>query len=423
MNLSNIPNFQHILRALALSLFAQVAQAQTILTVDSPEALAEAWLRAPDGAEIALAPGDYGRLVIRRDTAAVVLRSADPTRPASFSGADVQNVDGLRIEGLLFDYVFSPEDEIFNRHFSFQNVSNLEIRDNVFDGDLARGLGAIDNGYGFGTALRIWHAENVLVAGNTIFDFYRGLITRNIQGLTVRGNDISAIRSDGMNFVQISGLLVEGNHIHNFNRSLNSDDHSDMIQLWTSRTEWPTHDVVIRGNLLDAGSGWFTQSIFMRNERSDILGSVDRALYYRNVLIEENVIINAHTHGITVGDTIGLTIRNNTVVQVPSAADRDPNSGVHIPSIRVAEVNEDVVVTGNIVARIVAPEGQSGWRISDNLLVQNQSRLQPGHYSQVFVGGDTTDPARFLYRADGLVTAGIGAEMLRAHQSLVDLLP
>ncbi|MEM1340685.1 MAG: right-handed parallel beta-helix repeat-containing protein [Pseudomonadota bacterium] len=409
---------------LTLPGLAQAQNTPQILTVETPRELARALRNAPQGAEIVLAPGDYGRLEIDGDTEAGVIRSADPENPARFTSALVLDVRDIRIEGLHFDYVFAPEDEIYYRVFVFRDLTNFVLRDNIFEGDPAQGISALDDGHGWGIGVTVWHGENVLIEGNEFFGFFRGLHMRNHNNLTVRGNEVHTIRMDGMNFVQVSDVLVEGNHIHNFDRVLDSTDHSDMIQFWTRRTDWSSHNIVIRGNLLNAGSGWFTQSIFMRNERSDMQGSIDPEIFYRNILIEENVIINAHTHGITVGDAFEVTIRNNTVVQVASAAPRTPDAGRYTPAIRVAEHNGDVVVMNNITSRVVGYDGQSDWNVSDNFLVQGNSRLEPGHYSLIFQGGPLQDPASFRYLADGpAATPGLGAGMLRSSHSPVDLLP
>ena len=41
-------------------------------------------------------------------------------------------------------------------------------------------------------------------------------------------------------------------------------------------------------------------------------------MYYKNVLIEGNHVEGVHPHGIYVGESIGLTIRNNTVIKDPT---------------------------------------------------------------------------------------------------------
>lgn len=407
---------RHCLHLGAISLLLVLpgwVSAQTVM-VNGPSELGDALSTAPAGSTIVLAPGEYGDFRLTGDIDAEFIRSADADNPARFSSFDVRDVADLTFENLLFDYTYASGDRATLRPFMWRDSSNLTLRGNVFDGDVAQGLSETDNGFGFGFALVVWDSRDVLLEGNEIFNFFKGIHVRNVEDAVVRLNDISQIRSDGMNFVQVARVLIEENHIHNFNRSLESGDHSDMIQFWTARTDWPSHDVIIRGNVLNSGDGWFTQSIFLRNERSDRIGSTDPALFYRNITIEDNVILNAHLHGITVGDAIYLTVRHNTVVQNPASAEGDPSSGLYIPSIRIAEVNRNVEVTGNVAALIVGHHGQSGWLVEDNLEVQNQLATEPGFYEDVFIGGELNRPNSFRYRPNGPAgLLGLGAPMLR----------
>ena len=55
-------------------------------------------------------------------------------------------------------------------------------------------------------------------------------------------------------------------------------------------------------------------------------------MFYKNIVIKDNVIKNADYHGITVGETIGVVISNNTVLQ-----NSDSGSVDDIPGINVEE--------------------------------------------------------------------------------------
>ena len=67
----------------------------------------------------------------------------------------------------------------------------------------------------------------------------------------------------------------------------------------------------------------------MRNEMVDTGGAGDE-MFYRNITIEDNVIYNAQVHGITVGETHGLTIKNNTILRNQASGD---DKLVHVPRI------------------------------------------------------------------------------------------
>ena len=98
-----------------------------------------------------------------------------------------------------------------------------------------------------------------------------------------------------------------------------------MIQVFTNGTDTPSTDLVIRGNILNSGdSKAASQSIFMRNEVVDSQGA-GRGMYYSNILIEDNVIYNAHANAIWVGYADGLSIRNNTILHNPASGDGTPS--------------------------------------------------------------------------------------------------
>jgi len=219
-----------------------------------------------------------------------------------------------------------------------------------------------------------------------------------------------------MDFAQVSRVLIEGNHVHDFDRSLTSGDHADMIQFWTNGTEAPSIDVTIRGNLLASGAGAFTQSIFMRNDQVDRGLASFEAMAYRNLRIESNVIINAHLHGITVGESDGLVIANNAVLRNALSEGEDDNPGLWTPQIRVSPASRDVEVLRNVSIKVTGFEDQRDWRLEGNLVAQDRAPSEPGHYARLFAGmpaGDPRDPATFAPRPNGpLDGTGIGPAWL-----------
>ena len=229
--------------------------------------------------------------------------------------------------------------------------------------------------------------------------------------MKIIGNEIHGLRSDGLNFAQVEGVVIEENKIHDFNRSLKSADHADMIQFWTNQTNAPSRDITIRNNILNSGAGLYTQSILMRNDQVD-RGLAGDEMYYQNVRIEGNVISNAHLHGITVGETDGLTIVNNTVIRNARSQGKADNPALWTPQIRISEAARNVEIARNVTAKIVGPRDQPDWRVEDNIIVQDAARMRPGHYRTVF-DGDPADLSSLRYLPGGpLDGAGIGAPRL-----------
>ena len=397
----------------------------TTITVSTAADLRTALANAKGGETINLAPGDYGYLGLGNNSgfnvdfpSNVTITSANPLKPASFSGLDLDSVSNLTIDSVVMDYTFKPGDPLYTTPFSINASQNVTIQNSTFSGDLAKGMSAIDDGYGVGTGLTISGSAGITIAGNDISSFFRGMTVSNSTGTTISGNDLSGIRSDGMDFIQVQGVVIEGNRIHDFQTAPNSEDHPDMIQFWTAGTTAPSTDITIRNNVLDIGKGIWTQSIFMGNEVVG-QGLAGSAMYYRNVTIEGNVITNGQLHGITVAETNGLVIRQNTVLHSDGAEPDGADSAVEIPSINLASNSTNVTVTGNVTSAVNGWTGQSGWAVSQNAFVQDQNPDAPGYYGNVFISSSLTAQNGvndFLALPGGMVDLlGAGAPLTRNY--------
>lgn len=419
--------FDRRTRALRLALLCALTGAPAwadTLRLAATDDLAATLATAAAGTVVELAPGDHGTLALRglqgTADAPIILRSADSADSARITGLDLRDAAHVRLEGLVFDHTFTPGDPGYLRPFQIIASTDIALVGNLFDGDVAQGVSPSDDGFPTAFGFAIQDSTGITVQDNEIRGFFRGLVVGESRDLVVRGNDLHDLRMDGMNFAQVEDVLIEGNHIHDFARSLDSADHADMIQFWTNGTTAPSRDIVIRGNVLNSGAGWWTQSIFMRNEQVD-QGLAGAGMFYRNVLIEQNVIINAHLHGIAVGETDGLIIRNNTVIRNAGSEGEDDNVALWNPRISVAETSRDVQILRNVVSRIGGAEEQAGWVVAENVFVQDQGRLGEGlFYDLAFVDARTGDPqdlGSFSYLPGGpLDGAGIGAGRLDGLQ-------
>ena len=399
--------------------------------ITSAPDLKTALAAAKPGAELRLAPGQYGSLRLGRDFAeggeSVTLRSDDPARPAVFSGMLAQGAAGITLQDLMFDYTFTEGDNATQlRPFQIISSTDISIRHSIFDGDLARGIAGSGNGYAAAQGLAIKSAKRITIEDSVFRVWHRGLVIGHSDNIVLRGNDFHSMRSDGADFVAVQHVLIEGNWFHDFRRSPASTDHPDMIQFWTNRSKRPSTHITIRGNILNVGAGMPTQSIFMRNEEVDT-GRMGQEMFYRAIEISQNVIINGHLHGITVGATDGLTIRNNTLIRNLGAMGKgkDKKPALHTPSIRVAGNAVGVVITNNIVGKI-APDlrktPRPAWDVAGNLFIQDSALLAPGFYGRVFApapsgnqtAGNQAALIPFVYRPDGPAGTGtVGAAMLQ----------
>jgi parallel beta-helix repeat protein len=401
------------------------ARSQNI--VSSPQELLQAMRAAKGGERILLAPGDYSALLLNATrerwgaySSQVTLVSADPARPASFSSVNLVGVQNLAFSNVVFNYAFAPADKVNIRPFSFRGVKGLTIADSSFVGSLASGTGTPADGFGTGTGLIVGDSVSVNIERNVFRQWHRGAVFHETSDLNVRENNISQIRSDGLNFAQVERVLIERNHLHDFRGQTGGTDHPDMIQFWTNKTKAPSAGITIRENILDRGEGSWTQSIFMRNEEVDSKRAGPE-MFYRDVTITGNVIRNSHLHGITVGETAGLTISNNTLIQA-EAAPRPQH--VTVPSINVKPASENVRIENNIAPRFpdLGSNPKDGWRLANNLRVQRSFPRAKDFYTNIFVDAlaEGSVPLRKLQR---LPSDAGGPEDIGAPQTRFDPKP
>lgn len=398
------------LLALAFLLSALVAAPAGAIPISSPSALVDLLAHAKGGEHVELAPGSYGPLHLTQYVkfnvafaAPITITSADPAHPAEFTGLAIRDAKNISFDGVRFTYAFQPGQTVEFPPFEVQHSQNIAFHNCTFTGDLATGATFVDNGFATGIGLSIRTSADVTIEKNDVSRFYRGIVVRDSDRVRVVGNDVHDLRSDGMDFAADQSLAITGNRIHAFEKSVLSKDHADLIQFWTQGTTRPTTDVEITGNILNAEGRGFTQTIFIRNEEVDE-GRAGRAMYYRNLTIADNVIINAQIHGIHIGEADGVSIRNNTLIHDAASDGPQQNPQLWRPRIEVSEKDDNVTITGNAAIRITGPEKRPDWKVTGNVTIQDTDPAAPGYYDRVFLAPHTGNPAditRFTYRPGG----------------------
>jgi parallel beta-helix repeat protein len=358
------------------------------IEVSSTAELISALSNATGGENILLAPGEYGDLNLYdarqpfvKFTGQVTIKSADPNNLAQFSSLHLSGVENLTFDSVGFNYAPAPGAPDYDKPYMVDRSSNITIKNSIFSGAVAEGLGVVKDGHGTGFALTVSDSSAITIEGNEFSNFMRAAVFSGDNGVVVKSNNIHDIRSDGLDFANVDNVQIVNNYIHDFKGAPGSDDHMDMIQFWTNGTTSPSANITISGNFLDSGGGFTTQSIFMRNEEVDN-GRAGKEMYYQNVTIENNVIYNSHLHGISVGETDGLTISNNTILQNPSTG--DPQKLITVPTITVAAASDGVIVANNIVQSLNLSSG-NGQTFEHNLLVQSVDPSQPNYVGDLFV--------------------------------------
>ncbi|MBL9060309.1 MAG: right-handed parallel beta-helix repeat-containing protein [Mangrovicoccus sp.] len=383
-----------------------------VIDVSDAAGLKAALAAATGGETIRLAAGSYGSLALSNFHVPVTL-VGDPAAPAVLTGFDLDDVDGLSIDGLTFDYTYRVGSGTWADFASVQNSRDITIRNAVFDGDVASGTGTSADGTGAGRGLRISASDNILIENSELHTFWKGLGIGDSTNVTVRNNDFHSMRSDVMSISATDNLLIENNHFHDRLEGP-EEDHGDMIQAHSRGATAPLTNLTIRGNLFDIGDGDRSQSVFLANEAVSKGAGYD--MFLKNVVIENNVILNAQSNALVVGAVDGLVLRNNTVLHAGQEGAEETATAASTPRIEVESTSMNVTIERNVTSAIIGHNGQPDWTVANNFLVQNTDPELPDHYTDHFLspygqlGGHSE---KLMLRADSpIAMAGAGAPAL-----------
>jgi hypothetical protein len=347
------------------------------IIVSNAAQLQSALSAAKGGDTLVLKGGDYGKLSLinKAFDTPVKIVSESETNPAILTGLSLRNTTNLKFESIKFDYTSKYGQTLWESPFAVYDSKNIGITKSVFDGDVAKGVAAMDNGYGNGRGLFVTGTTGFELSNSKLSGFHRGVFVNKSNGLNFSGNEITDMSSDGLDLAEVTNVVISGNHIHDFHFSKESIAHPDFIQFMSPNAKIASSNIKITDNFLDQGTGNFTQSIFMKNEA--VQNGAGKELFYKDVFIANNIIRNGHSHGITVGDADGVTIQNNTVlanILAPIAS---------IPSINVFSSSTGVSVTNNLTNGItVLPK--TGWTVSGNYIVQNNNPSGKDYIGKIF---------------------------------------
>jgi len=403
---------------MAVSLVSSQSLETQTINVTSPQELPPA-LQAARSSEqpvtLRLAPGDYAPFTLTGIVNPLRIEALDPQTPPHLLGLKVQDSIDLSFANLVFDFRFdSTTSELWSSVFRFENSNHLSFDQVLVDGALMTGTGTDGDGYPAGRGLHFARTENVIITNSEVRGLWVGLTVTESQHFTLKHNYLHGIRKDILTLAQVQDVEIDGNYFGAFNRSFAFDDHPDMIQMWTARTSEPSERVNIWNNVFNSGHGPWSQTIFFRNELVD-RGDAGSNMFYRDVTIDNNLIINSHVHGIFVGETQGLSITNNTLVRNFRSEEDGMSDALATPKIRIAEQNQEVMITRNVTAGLPQSSIATDWIIHDNVIIQSTAIVRNGHYRDIFMdalSGDPDDLRSYQFNPDGpLHNQNIGADL------------
>ncbi|MBE9640433.1 PKD domain-containing protein [Salipiger mangrovisoli] len=361
------------------------------------------------GEEYSLSIRDVGDVV---ESAAVTIGSLDPSDPALIKSVQMSGAENITFENLRFN-VSGQEVSGSGYLVNISNSQNITFRNSVLSSDAEGPLGTTDD-FAEGAMLAlVRNCDGIAFEDNEVYGFDHGFAFLDSYNVSLVGNDIHSLQGDGIRIGGVSGMLIEGNHLHDFLGATQSANHSDMIQLWGTRINVNNEDIVIRENFLDTGNGANYQMIFGRNEAFD-----DNGFLYKGIVVEHNLLYGANFHSISIVDTSGMIVRNNTVLYNPDAynifADGSETQSLATGMIRVG--GEGAIIEDN-VAHAITGGGVNYVLGAASTLQDNDYRA---HFVNVEAGGDG-DLRDLMLRPDSPLNGVAGSRLTWATDTAEEL--
>lgn len=332
--------------------------------------------------------------------APITISSADPANPAEITSVRLTGAENLTFEGIHFH--MDGDDEVHDDvMIRLTDSTNVVFRDSVMTSNANGPLGTTaDVSEGAQMAL-VRDSSGVTFEGNYIAGFNHGVTFRDSYDGAFVNNEMTELQGDGIRLAGVSGMLIEGNHLHDFHGSTQEANHSDMIQIWGTNIQVNNENITIRENFLDTGNGANYQMIYGDNKMFD-----ENGFTFSDILIEGNVLFGAHSNAISLGSTDYATVRYNTVIYNTDSydvmADGSTQKPPHENRIKIDGTN--TLIEHNISQRVI--DG------TDNALLSTDSYSQDNDYRSHFINveaGGSGDLRDLMLRPDSELNGKSGS--------------
>ncbi len=320
--------------------------------------------QAHEGDTLILAGGSYGALSLGNNGSLVprlTIRVADPSQPAVFTGLELNEVTGLSLDGLTFDYRAGPQNGATDHPFTLKGCTEIAIRNTIFLGNINPEEPSLSDSFGVG--LWMQNCSAIRLRNNSISHFDRGVVGASLQNLVLYENNLHTIGAVGIDLVHIDTALIEGNYLHDFRQPYATIDPPDMIRLSANGLHSASRNIAMRHNWLDIGRGSATRAIMICAEPLPGKNATP-PLVCSGLHLEGNMILNANSHGIVVDRATELSLQSNILLHAhPSKAAKDIND---VPRIIVAPDATSVTIENNITGGVDVAVEQDEWILRHN---------------------------------------------------------
>ncbi len=249
---------------------------------------------AVPGEVILMLPGTYSGVSINNMnfTTPVTIRSYDLAHPAVFTDFFINGSSGLKFSNLQI-FANNP---VGLWAATINHSSNISFDQVSVHGSMD-GTPADDEG-----GITFSNSSNISITNSEFQQLGRGIAAATSDHVTISGNNVHDIRSDGIDGAAASNVLISNNTFRDFFPA--PLDHPDAIQFWTQGTTASAHDITITNNVMTRGLGMPTQGVFL----DDTVG-----LPFLNLTITNNAILGETYNGVAVYGASNLKISGNTL--------------------------------------------------------------------------------------------------------------
>lgn len=350
-------------------------------TVATSSELTSVLSQLKGGETVYLKAGDYGNLTLTGKYASTVtFTSVDVDQPATFNMITFNGAKNITIDAVKVDLQNHPAEAYKDVGVRVSNSSNIEISNSDVSSN-ASSQNAIST-----TGIYVRGSSNVVLDNNTISEFGWGSVVQQSSNVAVSNNTYHDNLGDNARYASdISNIVVEGNTFYPpaLDNPLNT--HQDNIQFWTTDATKDSANIVVRGNTIYNYTESTVQNIFMRGDYLNSADGLSNEFRYENVVIEENVIVGNHAHGITISAADGVTIQNNTVLYAGLEAHPD---AVNVPKINVSS-STGVTVVDNVTNGVnISESSAQGAVVQGNIIVDRHDSDSPSYVGNLFVNAD-----------------------------------
>jgi hypothetical protein len=389
----------------------------------TPSTLNASAVHAQDtGTTLWLAPGDYGAITLNAvNSKNLTLRSArlgaDRARfIASAQVLSIANLTGsLTFRNIRIKRTSTTGDVpwgiVVNLPASVANVT--------FDGCDIEGDDGKNTSHPLFVGFPTFHlfeitGSNILIKDCVLKTFRFGVNgLQGTQNVKITGCDISDASEDFIRFSGAEDIEMSFCHVYGARKDPDEGGHPDAFQIYQSAADSSaaaSKRIVVFGNIIETGGEFqFFQNIFINAERFRAQPS-ETEKQNQNIYVAHNYIFGAHLHGVTIGESDGIWVQNNTLVHDIRTiiGSGGTFAATWKPTVLVSTTSSNGVVSGNIAFAVTL----QGTDITgtNNQLAQREDDQAANYYGDLFVDFEANTLAGFAAIPSGSIyTNGQGA--------------